>query len=152
VEVNNCACAASANTSAAQVNKVPRSDYLVFKLSNPNAIEHQQLKEAAKDGRHAAFSCRKTPPAGNGWVKNVSSRPDAVSKTGFPVKTDTQNQGWLRFPNRELCEDWTRLRQRFAPRGGEQAIPFFATQRNLRRASSFADALGIGRTDDGHDA
>ena len=43
----------------------------------------------------------------NGRVKNCLFPADAVSKTGFPVRTDTQNQGWLRFPNLGRCGRWT---------------------------------------------
>ena len=83
----------------------------------------------------------------NGRVKNCLLPADAVSKTGFPVRTDTQNQGWLRFPNPGRCGRWTLLRQRFAPRGGQQPIPFFAAQGNFRCAGRVTNVLGIGRAD-----
>src|ERR1035437_5483781 len=79
----------------------------------------------------------------NGRVKNCLLPADAVSKTGFPVRTDTQNQGWLRFPNPGRCGRWTLLRQRFAPRGGQQPIPFSCKKCNRWLQNAVTDGRKI---------
>jgi hypothetical protein len=47
----------------------------------------------------------------NGSGSQIPDGADAVSKTGFPVRTDTQNRGWLQFPQflAARTQDMTRL-------------------------------------------
>jgi hypothetical protein len=47
----------------------------------------------------------------DGFGSQIPDGADAVSKTGFPVRTDTQNRGWLQFPQflAARTQDMTRL-------------------------------------------
>jgi len=81
-------------------------------------------------------------PVPKSWiVRTLSQKPASRSGLIHKIKNGSGS------PGPGLCGRWTPLRQRFAPRGGQQAIPFFAAQIDFRRPNGLADALRMGRAD-----